>query len=248
MNNTLYISLSRQTALWRQLEVVANNMANMNTAAFKGENTLFSEYLVKTTDPDKTFGTKLHFTQDFGLVKDFSEGPIAPTGNPLDIAIHGDGFFVLENEGEEYYSRNGQLKLNSDGMLVNADNLPVLSTDNEPFFFAPNEQNIEIARDGTISTENGAIGKIKIVSFADNQKLTKAYGSLFQTVDDNPAEEVEIVNVEQGMIEQSNVQPIQEMTKMIALQRSYGNVQQMIESEFERQRKAIDTLSARATR
>lgn len=248
MDNTLYISLSRQTALWRQLEVVANNMANMNTTAFKGDDTLFSEYLVKTVNPDKTFGNKLSFTQDFGLVTDLSEGPIAPTGNPLDVAIHGDGFFVIDTPEGENYSRNGQFKLNNDGMLVNADNLAVLSTNNEPFFFAPNEQSIEISRDGTVSTENGVIGNLKIVAFEDGQKLTKTYGSLYQSTNDNPPKEVEFVNVEQGMIEQSNVQPIKEITKMIALHRSYNNVQKMIESEYERQRKAVDTLSTRANR
>ncbi|MGD9637716.1 MAG: flagellar basal-body rod protein FlgF [Alphaproteobacteria bacterium] len=247
MNNTLYISLSRQTALWRQLDVVANNMANMNTTAFKADNSLFSQYLVKTPNgstPDKT----LAFTQDYGLVEDFSEGPMSATSNPLDVAIHGDGFFVLEGSDGETYSRDGQFKLNSDGMLVNSDNLPVLSTNNAPIFLAPNEQDIEIARDGTVSTENGEIGKIKIVAFEDNQKLTKTYGSLYATTKDNPAKEVETVNVEQGMLEQSNVQPINEITKMISLQRSYGNVQQMIDSEYERLGKAIDVLSARANR
>ena len=245
MENTSYIALSRQTALWRQLDMVANNLANMNTPAFKGEGALFTEYLMKSPSDERTFKDKLSFTQDFGTVRDLKEGPMLATGNPLDVGIHGEGYFTVETPDGIRYTRSGQFNLDNEGKLVTAEGFPVLSTNNEPFFFAPNENNIEISRDGTISTENGVIGNLRLVTFENGQKLSKTYGSLYVTSEDNPPKDAEKVELAQGMLEQSNVQPVVEITRMIDIQRSYGFVQKLIEEEHERQRKAVDILPGR---
>lgn len=245
MENSLYIALSRQTTLWRQLDMVSNNLANMNTVGFKGSNPLFTEYLAKTTKEGSLLGEKISYTQDFGTVQDFSEGPIKTTNNPLDVAIHGDGYFSIEAPEGERFTRNGQFKLDNEGKIVTSSGYPVLSEQDQPFFIAPNETNIEIAKDGTVSTENGVIGKMKIVGFDNMQKMVPTHSGLFVAGKNNEINTDVEVQVLQGSLEESNVQPVVEMTKLIDLNRGYGHVQRMIEQEHDRQKDAINKLSQR---
>ena len=123
MKNTLYIALSRQTSLWNQLDMVSNNLANVNTAGYKGVQAHFTEHLSRSKTDEKLIDDRLSFTHDFGIVRDFTEGAFSSTGNPLDVAIHGDGYFVIETPQGIQYSRNGQFKLNSDGMIVNSNGI-----------------------------------------------------------------------------------------------------------------------------
>jgi flagellar basal-body rod protein FlgF len=239
MENTLYISLSRQTGLWNQLDMTANNLANVNTPGYKKVEPVFTEYLSKSTNTDRLMKDRLSYVHDMGIMRHFTEGALTATGNPLDIAIHEDGFFVLETENGARYTRNGQFKLNPDGMLTDAYGNAVLDNTNNPIFFAPTETQINIARDGTISTENGVVATLQIVDFADKRQLKATGNGMFATTAGNPAREVAQVNVEQGMIEQSNVQSVVEMTNMIKLQRAYENVQKMIDSEFTRRQVMI---------
>ncbi len=245
MENAKYIALSRQTALWRRMDAIANNLANMNTAGFKREDQMFTEYLVKSPAEDKIGKEKIRFVQDLGTYRDFAEGALTQTGNNLDVAIHGDAFFAIETPQGEKYTRKGQFSLDSEGKLVTASGNAVLSDGNDPFFFAPNESQIEISTDGTISTENGVIGKLKVVSFDDNLKLKNTYDGLYETTYDNQPQDATNVSFAQGMIEQSNVNPILEMTNMIDVQRSYANVQKLIDIEYERQKEAINVFTTK---
>jgi len=244
MENTSYIALSRQNALWRQMEVIANNMANANTPAYKGEQMMFREYLVDTRSSTRATGTKLSFVQDMGLLRDTREGPLTKTDNPLDVAIHGDGYFQIETQAGMRYTRNGHFRLDQSGMLVNSQGFAVMDKNDNPIIFAPNETRIEIAGDGTVSTENGVVASLKVVRFANQQNLRKAGDSLYETTDQ--PEVVERPQVVQGMMEESNVQPVVEITKMTELLRQYQAAQQMIEKEHERTMKAIETLVPRA--
>jgi len=130
MENALLIGLSRQTALLRHMDIIANNLANSETAGYKGERPLFEEYLSKnarvTTQPG--LGGKISMVQDRGLLREFSEGGMVPTDNPLDIAINGKGWLVVDTPDGERYTRNGHLKRNDEGILVNSSGYPVLST------------------------------------------------------------------------------------------------------------------------
>ncbi len=108
METTTLIALSRQGGLRRQLDVVANNIANMNTTGFKGERMMFVEHLVKSQESGKLLGTKLSFARDIATMLDVSEGPMETTGNPLDLAITGEGYFVIQTENGERYTRNGR--------------------------------------------------------------------------------------------------------------------------------------------
>ena len=247
MDNTKYISLSRQMGLWKQMEIVSNNMANMNTSGFKSQEALFKSYIVQTEGAQGLGRAPVHFTQDFGAFQDFSEGQMYQTGNTFDVAVKGDAFFVVETENGERYTKKGQFHLDNDGKIVTGDGLPVLSQNNEPIFIAPNEMEVVISENGDVSTENGLVGQIKIVSFEDNQKLSSIGSSMFENTEGNVMRiSNDEVRVSQGIIEKSNVNSIMEMTKMVNLQRSYEYVQQMIDGEHERLSNTIQTFSQMA--
>lgn len=240
MENASYIALSRQMALMRQLDTVANNMANANTPAYKGEQMMFREYLMKAKSPDKTFGDKVSFVQDVGLLRNTSDGPIAETGNPLDLALEGDGYFVIDTPQGPRYTRNGHFRLDEGGMMVTTEGYAVMQTGDQPVVFAPNESQVTISRDGTIATENGPIGKLKVVKFENDQTLQKAGAGLYETTSE--ATEMQRPEVLQGMVENSNVQTVQEVTNMIEILRNYEGAQKLLDNEHERQLKAINTL------
>jgi len=241
MQNTSYIALSRQAGLWRQLDVVANNLANANTPAYKSEEMMFREYLVQTRSTDRALGGKLSFVQDAAAVRDTREGPVTSTGNTLDFALQGDGYFQIETEAGMRYGRNGHFRLDQTGMLVNSDGFAVMDDRDQPIIFAPNETQIQVASDGTVSTENGRVAKLKVVKFANDQELHQAGSSLYET--NQTAETVERPSILQGMMEESNVQPVLELTRMTQLLRQYEGVQKLIDNENDRQTKAIDALS-----
>lgn len=244
MDNTNYIALSRQMALWKQMDIVSNNMANMNTSGYKQDDAVFSSYMVQTKGAQGIGKVPLYFTQDYGMYKDFAEGTFQETGNTFDVALKGDAFFAVETDHGERYTKKGQFSLDADGKLVTNEGAIVLSENNEPFFFAPGEQEIFISKNGDVGTENGVMGRLKLVSFADNQKLLKVQGTMFENTAGNQmllGDNGAVVN--QGMVEKSNVEPVVEMTKMINLQRSYEYVQQMIDEEHERISNTISTYA-----
>ncbi len=244
MDNTNYIALSRQMALWKQMDIVSNNMANMNTSGFKQDEAVFTSYLVQTPEALGLGRQPLFFTEDFGSFQDFSEGPIMVTGNTFDVALQGDAFFCIETDAGERYTRKGQFSLDADGKIVTNDGAVVLSENDEPFFIAPGEKEIVISESGEIITENGSIGRLKLAFFENNQKLLKVAGTMFENVADNPITYGNNnARVVQGAIEKSNVEPIQEMTRLINLQRSYEYIQQMIDEEHDRISNTISTYA-----
>lgn len=243
MENTSYIALSRQNALWRQLDVIATNMANANTPAYKAEQMMFREFLVDTRSSNRATGGKLSFVQDTALLRDTREGPLTKTDNPLDVGIHGDGYFQIETQAGMRYTRNGHFRLDETGMLVNSQGFAVMDKNDQPIIFAPNETRIAIAGDGTVSTENGVVANLKVVRFANEQNLRKAGDSLYETTD--TAEVIQRPQVVQGMMEESNVQPVVEITRMTELLRQYQAAQNMIDKEHERTMKAIEALVPR---
>lgn len=238
MENTGYIALSAQAALQRRMDTIANNIANMNTSAYKAEETLFVDHLVKSRGDDRIAPTKLAFVRDVGMVRDLSDGPIQVTGNPLDVALKGDGYLVVQTPQGERYTRDGRLELNADGALVTQDGHEVLSSAGTPFFFTPEDKDIHIARDGTISTRTGDLGKLRVVKFDDPRRLLKVGGNLYST--DQAPQDVANPDVVQNALEGSNVQPVIEMARMIDTHRSYDDVRQFIDREDQRIRKMMD--------
>lgn len=223
--------------------MVANNMANANTPAYKGEQMMFREYLVDTRSNDRAVGDKLTFVQDYGVLRDTTEGPLTKTDNPFDVAIHGDGWFQIETEAGMRYSRNGHFRLDEGGMLVNSSGFAVMDSSDNPIILAPNEAHVAIAPDGTVSSENGVLTKMKVVRFADEQEMRKAGDSLYESTQD--PETVARPSIMQGMMEESNVQPVMEVTRMTQLMHQYQSMQKMIDQEHERSMKAMEVLVPR---
>ncbi len=228
-------------ALWRQMEVVANNMANSNTPGYKNQEMMFREYLMPTRANDPATGGKISFVQDVGLISDTREGPLTKTDNSLDFALHGDGYFQVETQAGMRYTRDGHFRLDEGGMLVNSDGYAVMDNRDQPIIFAPNEADISVAPDGTVSTENGRVATLKVVKFDNEQELSKAGGGLYAT--EQTPNVVPRPEILQGMMEESNVQPVLEMTRMMTVLRQYESVQQIIDNETTRIEKAQGVLA-----
>jgi len=239
METTSYIALSRQATLRREMSMVANNMANLETPAYRGEGMMFTEYLAETQD-GKT--GKLSFVQDIGTVRDLQEGPMTRTENPLDLALRGTGYFVVETEDGPRYTRNGSFQLNEAGEIVNAAGNPVLDANNNPIAVPEASGLLEIAGDGTVSTDQGELAQIQLVEFENEQQLQKRANGLFEPREEQEVLPAEDVTVMQGMIEGSNVQGVVEMTRMIELVRSYQSASKIGEQEHERILRAVRTL------
>lgn len=243
MENTLFVALSRQVTLRREMDVVANNIANMNTTGFKGEKMMFVEHLVRSKGTGGVLGDKLNYVRDIATVRDSSKGHISQTGNPLDIAIASDGYFAIEGRGGEQYTRNGRFQLDATGQLVTESGQPVLSNSGQPFFFGPTDTEITISGDGTVATENGTLGRLKIVKFENEYNMQQVGGSAFIPGPDNPPEDVEVPQVMQGALESSNIQPIIELTRMIEVNRAYDSAKSFIQKEDERQKTMIREMT-----
>ena len=240
MENALLIALSRQTVMERHMEVLSNNIANASTPGFKGEQLMFVEYLAQTPG-----GDSVSYVQDLALVRDFSEGDFTTTGNPLDVAIHGKGWFVIDTPEKQAYTRNGHFTLNAKGQIVTSRGNPVLSASGAPITVGPGETGIEISSDGTVSTRSGVKGQLKIVTFRDEKALTKASNSLYVTdVTPDAAIKSEVV---QGAIEGSNVEPIIEVSNMINALRSYQSAQEVIVGDDGLLRQAISVITDQQT-
>lgn len=241
MDNTSYVALSRQNALWKQMEVVANNMANLNTVGFKAEDVMVAETDVKTKSDTTPFGRQVAFVHDLGTVRDPKEGPMSKTGEPLDVAIHGSGYFTLDSPGGARFTRAGHFRLDENGMIVSSEGFPVMQANGTPIIVAPNEAQINIANDGTVSTENGQIGQMRVVSFANEQDLKKAGDGTYIT--NATANTVARPELTQGMLEDSNVEAISQMTQMLTVMRNYQSVQNILDNEQDRIIKAMPVLS-----
>jgi flagellar basal-body rod protein FlgF len=243
MDNALLIGLSRQTAMTRQMAVIANNLANMNTTAYKSQSMLFDEYLMpvaRENSPD----SKLSFVQDYGQMRNLSDGEMQMTGNPLDVAIAGDGYFKIQTAQGPQYTRNGHFQLDDTGQLVTSNGDPVLDAGGAPITFTAEEGQITIARDGTITTDKGQRGKLALVSFANPQDIKNNGDNQFTTTQaEQPVESPRLV---QGSLEGSNVKPIIEMTNMIEVTRSYARVQRLIEAADDMRRQAISRIGDQA--
>lgn len=237
METAGYIALSNQMVLRQKMDVIAQNLANVNTSGFQGESMMFVEHLQSTED-----GKTLSFVQNLAMVRNLNPGPLTPTDNPLDVAIRGEGYFQVETPTGERFTRNGAFTLDAQGRLVTADNHPVLSTAGGQIVIPIDDRSISIARDGTVSTETGELGRIGVFTFENEQKLTKTSAGLFDAGDQEAEAKREPI-VEQGMIEGSNVQGVAEMTNMIRTVRSYQAAGKVVEDEHRRQRQMIEVLS-----
>jgi len=236
MENTLLIGLSRQMIAKREIEVIANNIANASSPGYKSDQMMFAEHVLSVGK-----STKLSFVRDVAMARNYGEGQIYRTNNNFDVAIKGNGWFQVDTGGTFKYTRNGHFQLDFEGNLVNTAGHTVQSVDGGPVVFSPEDTNIQIKADGSIVVDGENRTKIKIVTFDNLGSLRKVSGNLLES-DDEPKEATEFSLI-QGMLEKSNVQPIMEVTRMIDTLRNYQGTQKLLDQEHERQRKAIEKLT-----
>jgi len=250
MENSLLVGLSRQATLERHLAVISNNLANVNTNGFKGDQTLFEEYLTSGAHEDnfKPADRRVSYVQDRGIFHDLTQGALQKTSNPLDVAISGDGFLTVQTAGGERYTRDGNLQINSTGQLVTNSGDAVLGTSG-PIVFQPTDHDIAISQDGTITVQEGASrtdsirGKLRVVNFTDAQKLLKQGNNLFSAPNGVAAQQDTKSTVQQGFVEKSNINSVVEMSRMIEINRTYTSIANMLAAEHDLHKSAIEKLA-----
>jgi len=242
MDNVMMIGLSRQIILRREMDVTANNIANASTAGFKAERVLV-EAEPGTPARAQDGSRKLSYVDEWGLGRNFSQGAIDPTGRPLDFAIEGEGFFVVETPaGEQAYTRDGRFTLNADGELVASDGARVLSEQGLPILIDPAGGEI-VAEAGGVLTQNGLpLGNLGVVRFEDRGVLSKTGDNRFTAPDDAEPEPMLDPVVRQGASESSNVAPIIELVRMLEVSRTYRSVTRMLEDTDRLSRDAVGRL------
>jgi flagellar basal-body rod protein FlgF len=249
MENALLIGLSRQMVLERQMDVVANNVANVNTNGYKADKSLFQEFLKSGAHEDNFVGQdrRVSYVLDSGTFKDLSQGPTEQTKNPLDVAIDGGGFLAVQTPAGERYTRDGGLQINNQGQLVTAAGNPVIGNSG-PIVFQPTDHDVSIAADGNITVLEGvnrvsAIrGKLRLVSFAQAQSLLKEGNNLY-SAGTAAAQPDTASKVRQGFVEKSNVNSVAEMSRMIEVTRTYTQIANLLQQQSDLHKSAIQQLA-----
>lgn len=251
MENALLVGLSRQVALTRELDAVANNIANLNTTGFKADGTLFEEFLMPGARDTQFSGpdSRVSFVRDRASWHNMGPGPIEHTGNPLDVAIQGDAFFAVQTPKGERYTRNGGFQINAAGELVTSEGYQVLGQSG-PIVFQPGDADISITREGTIrvkeggrATSDATRGQLRLVGFSESRRLQKIGSSLFMPPAGMQPQPATGATLTQGALERSNVQAILEMTRMIEITRAYSQVANLLQQQSDQRVSAIDKLS-----
>lgn len=229
MDNGIYIALSRQNALFRDMEVTANNLANATTSGYNAEKLLFENYLVKDNRRRDAYAN------DVTSYRDTSSGSIKTTGNPFDLAINGPGYFLVETPFGTRYTKNGNFQIDRDGTLVTAQGFAVLSNDQSRITIPTNATRVVINGIGNIDVDGNSVGQVGLVEFNNEQRMERLGNSLFSTTE--PATPATRARIGQGAIESSNVSSISELIRVQEISRSVGSTAKFIETMYDLQRK-----------
>ncbi len=238
MENTIYIGLSRLSALQTNMDIIANNIANINTPGYKASKMVFAEYL----DKPRAMNETLSMVEDYGNFRVAANGPIKMTGNPLDVALQGPGYFGVQGpNGKTMYTRAGAFMTDPEGNLVTQQGYKVLDSGGAPITIPVGARDIVIDPTGSIATEEGTVTSLMVQEFANIQSLTPFGDTLYETKEaGTPAVKTQVV---QNGLEGSNTQGVVEMTDMIDVSRSYQSVAKMLQNEHDRMRSTIKSLT-----
>lgn len=237
MENSIYVGLSGQVALQEKMALIANNVANLNTPGFRGQNAVFKEFI----SDQKRMKEDVSLVYDYGQYQVTDPGPIKITGGPLDVALIGPGFLGVQSPGGEVqYTRAGNFSLNALGEIITSTGMKVAGQGGGVISVPADAKTISIDEKGVVSTEDGPVGSLMVMEFTDYQKLEPAGNGLYKSPEPGtPALGTKVI---QGKIEGSNVSGVLEMTRMIDVLREYQMVQNMMQSEHQRQETMIERL------
>jgi len=241
MDNSIYTSLSRQSGLMRELSVIANNIANSDTTGYKRETTVFSEFIRRAanTGGSNTPQNSISMGRLGAHVSHFESGAIRQTGGSLDVALDGEGFFTVETPQGERLTRAGHFITDAEGTLIMPNGYAVLD-DGGGQIQIPLEVNLlAIGGDGTISADGVEIARLGVVT-SDPTLLTREGDNLWSA--GAGIEPLETPKIVQGFLEGSNVQPVNEIARMIEVQRHYDAGQKLLDMENERIKSVISTI------
>ena len=236
MDNAGYTQLARQSGLLREIQMIAHNIANLSTTGFRREGLLFSEYVADLDHQEESLSmaaARAHQTY-------LTQGSLTMTGAPLDLGIEGEGFFTIQTPDGERLTRAGHFTPNQDGELVTPDGHRLLDIGGAAVFIPPEAEQISIARDGTISADGQPLAQLGLVVPEDPSELRRETGVLHEAT--GATVPVEFPVILQGFLEESNVNPISEMARMIEVQRAYEIGQKFLDREDERIRAVVQTL------
>ena len=236
MSNPIYTSLTRQSGLMREMQAVANNIANISTTGFRREGVVFSEHVRRLDDAvpslSMAHGTARHV--------DLAQGDVTRTGGDFDLAIQGEGFFLVETPDGERLTRAGHFMPDAEGMLVNPEGHRLLDAGGAAVVVPADQGPVGIARDGTVSAAGQPLAQIGLWVPEDPRSLRHEGGTLFRADGVAPLEGEGAML--QGHLEGANVNPVTEVARMIAVQRAYEMGQAILDREDERIRNVIQTL------
>lgn len=236
MSTAAYSSISRQSGLLNEMQVVANNIANSATTGYRSEGLIFSEFV--SSDPGQE-----SLSMARGNIRNTSleQGNLNQTNGPLDIALEGDGFFMVETPDGNRLTRSGHFTTNSAGDLVTSDGYRVLDAGEAPVFIPGDASSISIGSDGTYGADGQQLGQIGVFKPTEGSTIIRQDGVMFRV--DGEVEPTETAKVLQGFLEGSNVNAVHQLSRMIEIQRAYEMGQSFLTSEDERVRGAIESLT-----
>jgi flagellar basal-body rod protein FlgF len=236
------VATSRLVAQQRAMDVIADNIANANTPGFRAERVQFSDWLSRqSTAPERTVA----YTQDRATWREQQSGTLTHTGNPLDLALTNDGYFTVNTPRGPRLTRDGRFSLLPSGTVADSAGDALLDSNGQPVQLSQTDTIITVAGDGTISSENGQLAKVGVVKPNDPMQLAAEGNTLFRS--GSATAPVATPNVVQGAVEDSNVQPVREVTRMMDGERQFQFMIQFIQAESDRQQSVIDKLLPQQT-
>lgn len=237
MENTGYTTLTRQAGLLREMQVVANNIANTATTGYRQEGLIFAEHVTRTDG-----GPSLSMATANVRNTSMMQGALSSTGGSLDFAIEGPGFFLIETPMGERLSRAGNFTMSAAGEMVTNDGFRVLDAGGAPVFVPPDANNVAVSRDGTLSADGRPLGQLGLVQPIEAHDLIREDGVMFRT--EGGTEPVLDTRIVQGFLESANVDPIGQIARMVEIQRAYEMGQSFLDAENERIRTALKAFTS----
>jgi flagellar basal-body rod protein FlgF len=239
MDNAIYVGLSRQMILERELDITANNLSNVDTVGFKFES------MINNDDPVAmpTLGqppTAVNFVAGVGVARDFTQGSLTQTGATFDLAIDGRGFFQINTADGPRYTRDGRFRMDASGAIVDQDGDPVDGN----IVVDPKKGPVTISPNGVVSQSGQQVGKIAVYNFDSLAALTKVGNNQYSNDSNLTPTAAPNAQVRQGFLEQSNVEPIRQITRLIEINRAYDAIANMMSSTEDLSNSSIQRLGA----